>query len=983
MLKLTNIVKNYNVGDDTVKALKGISIEFRKNEFVAILGPSGCGKTTLLNIIGGLDKYTSGDLSINGRSTKMFKDSDWDSYRNHSIGFVFQSYNLIPHQTVLSNVELALTLSGVGKTERKKRAIEALKKVGLGDQLHKKPNQMSGGQMQRVAIARALVNDPEILMADEPTGALDSTTSVQIMDILKEIARDRLVIMVTHNPELAEKYATRIVRVLDGEIQSDSMPYSSEGEESHAEQMRIVGKKHQKSKKTSMSFGTALSLSLNNLMTKKGRTVLTSFAGSIGIIGIALILSVSTGFQTYINRVQEDALTSYPITINAEEIDMSSMLTTFMDANGSSGELSHELDKVYENRVMSDIMDTMSKMETRENNLVSFKEYLDGSEDIKEHVSSLQYVYDTGMNIYVTDKDGQIVNSNVLELISRLYSEMGVSAPTSTLSNMIQIEAWQELLSGMDGEMISQLMQEQYDVVYGRWPENYDEVVVVVDENNEISDMMLYTLGLKTIDEIIDDMEMAAEGEGEQISESSWSYEDVLGIDFRIILDCDKYQKSGSGYTDATQTEAGLKYLYDSDKSVKLKVVGIIRQSDTAMSAFMSSAVGYTSALTDYLVDRVENNELITAQKENPEVDVLSGLKFQVEGEEPTEEDIIAAVDEWESGLDASEKASVYTELLSIPDDAYLASAVEQFRGTLTPESETEMLVQAIMSQTQMDEDTIRSYVADMDEAEKEGYLNEVISASVIQQYAAQVTEQLSGYTQEELAAAFDAMELTSGQYRYLFENSVPSNVSESTYEEVLGLLGDVNRDAPKAIYIYTPTFEDKDAIADIITDYNETVSEEDKISYTDYVKILMSSITTIINAISYVLIAFVAISLVVSSIMIGIITYISVLERTKEIGILRAVGASKKDISRVFNAETLIVGFAAGAIGIGVSLLLLIPINLILHTLTGIESLSAILPVGGAVILVIISMALTLIAGLIPSGIAAKKDPVEALRTE
>ena len=978
MLKLTDIVKDYEVGNDVVHALKGISIEFRKNEFVAILGPSGCGKTTLLNIIGGLDKYTSGDLSINGKSTKQFNDADWDSYRNHSVGFVFQSYNLIPHQTVLANVELALTLSGVGKAERRKRAIDALNKVGLGDQLNKKPNQMSGGQMQRVAIARALVNDPEILMADEPTGALDSATSVQIMDLLKEVAKDRLVIMVTHNPELAEKYATRIVRCLDGEVISDSDPYVYNAEEEKNAEKKILGRK-----KTSMSFFTALSLSLNNLMTKKGRTILTSFAGSIGIIGIALILSVSTGVQTYINRVQEDTLSSYPITINAQEVDLTSMLTSLMSANQENQSETHELDAVYENRIMSDLMDALSRTETRENNLEKFKEFLENSDEIKEYASSIGYVYDTDMNVYVTDADGNIVKSDVLDLISRLYSELGVTASSSTLSSYMQMDAWQELLSGMDGELINPLMKERYEVVSGRWPENYDEVVVAVDENNEISDVMLYALGLKTMDQILDDMDAAASGEGDTIEEQSWSYDDILGLDLRIILNCDKYQKSGDGYIDATTTEAGLKYLYESDNSIKVKVVGIIRKSDNAVSSFLNGAVGYTSALTDYILDRVSSSELIAMQKENPDVDVLTGLKFPVEGEEPSEDEIKAAVDEWSASLSEQEKAVAYTQILSVPSDEYLSAGIEQFRQNLTPESEDEMLLQAIMSQTQMDEQTIRSYIEQMDEEEKEGYMTQIISAAVAQQYAAQAQEQLGAYTTEQLAAMYDATPLTTEQYSYVYENLLPATVSDSTYEQNLKLLGDVDKGSPSSIYIYASTFEDKDNISDLITTYNESAADEDQISYTDYVKLLMSSITTIINAISYVLIAFVAISLVVSSIMIGIITYISVLERTKEIGILRAVGASKRDISRVFNAETMIEGFVSGALGIIITLLLLIPINIILHSLTGIQILSAILPVGGAIILVAISIILTLIAGLIPSGIAAKKDPVEALRTE
>ncbi len=980
MLKLTNIVKDYSIGDEHVKALKGIDIEFRKNEFVAILGPSGCGKTTLLNIVGGLDKYTSGDLSIYNKSTKKFKDGDWDAYRNHSIGFVFQSYNLIPHQTVLANVELALTLSGVGKAERRRRAKEALQKVGLGDQLHKKPNQMSGGQMQRVAIARALVNDPEILLADEPTGALDSVTSVQIMDILKEISKDKLIIMVTHNPELAEQYASRIVRLLDGEIIADSDPYEGDAKSQRVHEVQNIKKSH----KTSMSFFTALSLSLNNLMTKKARTFLTSFAGSIGIIGIALIMSVSTGVQTYIDRVQEDTLSSYPITINAQEVDMTSLLTSMMETATGTSENTHELDAVYENQVMYEMMNSVNSMEIQENNLVAFKEFLNSSEEMKEYASAITYSYNANMNVYVTNAEGKIVKSDIVDLMAGIYAQMGITASDSIMSNYAQISAWQELLPATNGDPINDLMTEQYEVIEGRWPESYDEIVVVVNENNEISDMMLYGLGLKTADEIEKSMKAAANHEQVDISElKSWTYEDIMGIDFRVILDCDKYQRSGDHYIDATETEAGLKYLYDSENAIKLKVVGIIRPNEDAVSSFMTGAIGYTADLTEYIINKTNESALVIEQKENPEVDVILGLKFKVEGEEETAEEIKAAVDEWLSKQTAAEKAVVYTELASIPDDAYLLQTVAQYRQSLTPEAADQLILDAVVSQTQMDAETIQGYISQMDEATKEETLMQIISGMVMQQYAQEVSAQLGALSADQVAAMLDQMELTEVQYNYVYENHLPSTRSDSTYEANLKLLGSTDLSSPRAINIYASTFENKDFIAQLIDEYNEGAEEADKINYTDYVKLLMSSITTIISAISYVLIAFVAISLVVSSIMIGIITYISVLERTKEIGILRAVGASKRDISRVFNAETLIVGFVAGALGIGITLLLLIPINIILHTLTGIEILSAILPTGAAIALVVISMILTLIAGLFPSRIAAKKDPVVALRTE
>ena len=980
MLKLDNIVKDYDAGGEKVRALKGVSIEFRKSEFVAVLGQSGCGKTTLLNIIGGLDQYTSGDLSINGKSTKKFRDADWDTYRNHSVGFVFQSYNLIPHQTVLANVELALTLSGVGKAERRRRAVEALEKVGLGDQLKKKPNQMSGGQMQRVAIARALVNDPEILLADEPTGALDSQTSVQIMEILKEISKDKLIIMVTHNPDLAEKYASRTVRLLDGEIISDTDPFDGETADRSAE-VRSVNK----GKKTSMSFFTALSLSLNNLMTKKTRTILTSFAGSIGIIGIALILSVSTGVQNYIDRVQEDTLSSYPITINAQEVDMSQLMTSLRDTANGSAETDHDLDAVYESKIMYEMMNSVNSMETQKNNLVSFKDFIESGDEIKQYSSAISYSYAAPMNVYSTDPDGKIFKSDILDLMSGIYSAMGFQTTSSTLSNFMQINAWQELLAGMDGEPVNELMKEQYDVVSGRWPESYDEVVVVVSSRNEISDMMLYALGLKSLEDIQDAMTAAANQEQVDTSEfGSWTYDDILNLDFRVIPDCFKYQKSGDGYVDLSETDTGLKILYGSEDAIRLKVVGIVRPSANAVSTFLNGAVGYTSALTDEIIKRTNDSDIVRAQEDNPEVDVISGLKFQKEGEEPTDEEMHSAVDEWLKNRSAAEKAELYIELASIPTEEYLSATAAQYRATMDDAAVDNALMQAFVSQTQMDEATVMEYIKNMDAETKEDYLNQVLAAMITQQYAEGIQAQMAAMTAEQAAAMFDASAITDSQYEYIFENKLPPMRSDSTYDDNMKLLGQVDPDSPSSIFIYASTFENKDFISDAIEDYNNSVTEEtDKIVYTDYVKLLMSSVTTIISAISYVLIAFVAISLVVSSIMIGIITYISVLERTKEIGILRSVGASKKDVSRVFNAETLIVGFVAGALGIGITLLLILPINIVLHTLTGIDNLSAALPVGGAAALVIISMALTLIAGLIPSGIAAKKDPVVALRTE
>lgn len=663
---------------------------------------------------------------------------------------------------------------------------------------------------------------------------------------------------------------------------------------------------------------------------------------------------------------------------------MTSLMTSMMDTATDASDSEHELDAVYENQVMYEMMNSVNSMEVQNNNLVKFKEFLDSSEEIKEYASAITYSYDANMNVYVTNAEGDIVKSDIVDLMAGIYSQMGITASDSIMSNYAQLSAWQELLPSTSGELINDLMTEQYEIVEGRWPESYDEIVVVVNENNEISDMMLYALGLKTADEIEESMRVAANHEQVDTSElKSWTYDDILNLDFRVILDSDKYQRSGDRYIDASETEAGLKYLYDSENAIKLRVVGIIRPDDDAVSSFMTGAIGYTSDLTEYIITRTNESALVTEQKENPDVDVISGLKFKVEGEEETAEEIKLAVDEWFSTQSSAEKALVYTELASIPDDVYLMQSVAQYRQSLTPEAADQLILDAVVAQTQMNAETIQGYIAQMDEATKEETLMQIITAAVMQQYAAEVSTQLSALSVEQVAAMLDAMELTEEQYSYVFENHLPSTRSDSTLEENLKLLGSTDLDSPRSINIYAATFENKDFIAELIEEYNEGAEEADKINYTDYVKLLMSSITTIISAISYVLIAFVAISLVVSSIMIGIITYISVLERTKEIGILRAVGASKKDISRVFNAETLIVGFVAGALGIGITLLLLIPINIILHTLTGIEILSAILPTSAAVALVLISMILTLIAGLFPSRIAAKKDPVVALRTE
>ncbi len=981
MLTLRDIKKDYRVGDMTVPALKGVSIQFRKSEFVSVLGQSGCGKTTLLNIVGGLDQYTEGDLIINGVSTKKFKDSDWDSYRNHSIGFVFQSYNLIPHQSVLSNVELALTLSGVSKSERRKRAKEALEKVGLGDQLNKKPNQMSGGQMQRVAIARALVNNPDILLADEPTGALDSETSVQIMEILKEVAKDKLVIMVTHNPDLAEQYSSRIVRLLDGKIISDSDPY--EEEVKAVEQT----KKEKKAKKTSMSFLTALSLSFNNLLTKKGRTFMTAFAGSIGIIGIALILSVSTGVQEYIDSVQRDTLSSYPITMEAEVVDSSALLATMMGVDKEGNPISdHELDKVYANSTMYEMMNALTDMETKTNNLRKFKKYLEENEEIKQYISSVQYSYDMDLSVYTKDVDGKVVKADVNELMSMMMSSFGMASTMmeSMSSMMVGMDVWNEMMTGEDGELISQTVKEQYDLVYGEWPDAYNEVVVLVDRNNEVSDMVLYALGLTTMDVMMEATQdiMA----GKQVSQNlgPWTYEEICGMSFRVIPGSLKYQMQTNGsYVDLSASDAGLSYLYD-EKGVDLKVVGILRPNEDATATSMTGAIAYTTELTEYVMEQNAGSEILKAQLADPTVDVISGLPFETgEEEELSAEEKEAAVKAYFAGLDNSKKAELYGAIMATPSEAYLAEAVGAQLATMDDAALRGMLVQAFAQQMAVEAEQVQGYVTEMSAEEVQTYAYQVLAAVVTEQYAKGVQANLGTMTVEQLAGMFDMAKFTTEEYVNFYEEYLPKAYSESTYEENLKLLGYADPDSPSAINIYAETFENKDMIADLIAKYNENAAEEDVIEYTDYVALLMSSITTVINAISYVLIAFVAISLVVSSIMIGIITYISVLERTKEIGILRAIGASKKDISRVFNAETIIVGFVSGAIGILVTLGFIVIINIILHAVTGIENLNAVLPPMAAVILVGISMLLTFIAGLFPSKVAAKKDPVIALRSE
>ena len=972
MLSLKNIVKDYKTGDTEVHALRGIDIEFRENEFVAILGHSGCGKTTLLNIIGGLDQYTSGDLVINGKSTKNFTDGDWDTYRNHSIGFVFQSYNLIPHQTVLSNVELALTLSGVAPAERRARAIDALKKVGLGEQIYKKPNQMSGGQMQRVAIARALVNDPDILLADEPTGALDSDTSVQIMNILKEISEDKLIIMVTHNPDLAEAYASRIIRIKDGLIVGDSMPYDSGWEE---QPQAEPGKK-----KTSMSFFTALALSTNNLLTKKARTILTAFAGSIGIIGIALIMSLSNGIQNYIDKVQEDTLSSYPVTIQAESYDMSSMMTSLMGVHSEAEENKHENDAVYSSTILYDMMNSMISADKEVNNLKPFKEFLETDPEIGQYISSVQYSYDLDMNLYARDVDDNIVKTDITELLQNAMSLTfggDYSSYFSTFGQYYSVaDAWQEMLPGENGELINPLLKSQYDLIYGHWPENYDEVVLVVNKNNEVSDLVLYALGLKSNSALADDMQAFMDQENLNTELESWSYEDICSRVVRYIYPADQYsydEETGK-YVDLADEELGLRTLYNNGMDVKIS--GIIRQDEDAVSGMMSGSIGYTHALVEHVVNEAKNKDLVKRQLEDTTHDVFTGLPFLDDSDEAfSNSRKTEAAKDYIAAASDEELADVYVKYMSVPEDDYVQDLIDEQMADMTRSDIEDMVLKYYPEYSsmlsKMDDDTLFDYVGQM------------IGDQVKQQYAAQMEAMYRNLPDDKLADEFELLALEDDDYLWIYNNAMPPVYSDSTLKDNLKKLGYVDLDSPSIINIYVSTFEDKDSIADAIERYNDSVSDDDQISYTDYVALLMSSITTIINVISYVLIAFVAISLVVSSIMIGIITYISVLERTKEIGILRAIGSSKKDVSRVFNAETLIIGLAAGLIGIFMTVLLNIPINIIVHDLTGIMSLKSELPMVGGAALVLISVGLTFIAGLIPSSLAAKKDPVEALRTE
>ena len=1023
MLQIKNICKQYKTGNLIQKALDGVSLNLRDNEFVAILGPSGSGKTTLLNIIGGLDRYDSGDLIINGISTKKYKDRDWDSYRNHTIGFVFQSYNLIPHQTVLSNVELALTISGVSKAERRKRAKRALEQVGLGDQGHKKPNQMSGGQMQRVAIARALVNDPDILLADEPTGALDSETSIQVMNLLKEVAKDRLVVMVTHNPELAYEYATRIVELKDGVIRSDSNPFNVDNKTLKVPQHKNMGK-------SSMSLKTSLSLSFNNLKTKKARTILTSFAGSIGIIGIALILSLSNGVNQYIQSLEEETLSEYPLQIQSTGFDITSMMDT-----QSSDDSTKEDGEVQVFQMLTNIFSRVGS-----NDLTSLKEYLDSNKgDLSKYTKSVEYTYNVVPQIYSANTESiRQVNPD------QSFAALGLGASStsnSTMSSMMSTNVFYQMPQNTD------LYQEQYDVKAGRWPEKYNECVLVLNNNGKISDFMIYTLGLRDYSELDTMIQQFSQEEKVTVPDNSqsYSYDDIIGINFKLVnpSDCYQYDANYNIYRDKTDDQAYMKQLIDNGEN--LEIVGIVQPSDGANVTMLQSGIGYLPSLSDHVINQAQSSEIVQKQLATRDIDVFTGKRFDDPESSSLDMNSLFTVDSetlqsafsFDQSKISMDMYNVDFSQLSIDPSLLPSLDVDSLLGDIKFELTTDQInqiSQKIMTQFQqylkdnnltdqskMDE-YFRAYLqsdaaknliqSEMTALIQENGMAKQFAANLqsqMQTMMAQYSEVIANSLKQQLTTVMaDQMDNFSSQFQDAisidtskFASAIKVNMSEeelselmlslmsedsSSYENNLQKLGYASKDEPSGINIYPLDFESKQEVINVLDQYNENVEkvDEDKvITYTDYVGTLMSSVTDIINVISYVLIAFVAISLVVSSIMIGVITYISVLERKKEIGILRAIGASKRNISQVFNAETFIIGLFAGVLGIVITLLLLIPGNMIIHDIAGSQDVSAILPVTGAVVLIILSVVLTLIGGLIPAKKAALEDPVTALRTE
>ncbi len=911
MLQIKNISKRYITGALKQTALDEVTLNLRDNEFVSILGPSGSGKTTLLNIIGGLDRYDSGDLIINGISTKKYKDRDWDSYRNHTIGFVFQSYNLIEHQSVLSNVEIALTISGVKRKERRKRAKQALEKVGLGDHLHKRPNQLSGGQMQRVAIARALVNNPDILLADEPTGALDTETSIQVMELLKEVAQDRLVVMVTHNPELAEEYSTRIVNIRDGKIVGDTDPFDIDEEQQSSAVHKNMGK-------SSMSMFTSLSLSFRNLLTKKARTLLTSFAGSIGIIGIALILALSNGVNNYIVDVQKDTMSSYPIVLESQAMDLTSLVEMTDSAVSDLENLDHDMNAVYSDGTALELESSLTTSFT-ENNLTDFKKYLDNKEsEIHKYIgeNGIVYSYSPAFEVFTYDPDDVLLNTDgstlyaskgtqMLNMEKEMFENMGMST-----DSMAGFSNFDEILPGQD-ELISKIVYDNYEVIHGTWPQEYNEVILVLNERNEIPTSTLYQLGLLPSADYEELMKKIDAGEKVEIETETFSFEDICSKEYSLIPQCDLYVERDNGTFEFIGDDlADVEEILDS--SMKLKITGVIKPVKDAENLTISGNLAYTRALTEYLIDHTDNSPVVKAQLASPEINVLSNLKFAPEDDEARIEDTKTYL----AQMGVSDKAKICKDMLSM------------------------------------------MYMQNPDAAQQMMQLGETELAALLDGY-------LQNPEDDVLLSIYD---------RY---------ISTGDYDDNMTSFGVISVDAPASIALYCDSFEAKDSIADCIEDYNKSATEENKITFTDYIGLLLSSVTTIVNVISYVLVAFVSVSLVVSSIMIGIITYISVLERTKEIGILRAVGASKRNISQVFLSETFIIGLCAGLIGVGITLLLLIPANAIIHTVAGTTIVSAALPVNAAVILVLLSVLLTAFAGLFPAKKAARKDPVTALRTE
>ena len=1062
MLQIRKISKEYRTGDLVQKALNDVSLNLRDSEFVSILGPSGSGKTTLLNIIGGLDRYDSGDLIINNVSTKNYKDRDWDSYRNHTVGFVFQSYNLIPHQTVLANVELALTIGGISKKERRKRALQALEAVGLKEQAHKKPNQMSGGQMQRVAIARALVNDPNILLADEPTGALDTETSVQVMELLKKVAKDRLVVMVTHNPELAEEYSTRIVRLKDGNIIDDSDPF-------HPDLKTLEPPKHKNLGKASMSFLTALSLSLNNLLTKKARTILTAFAGSIGIIGIALILSLSTGFQNYINQIQEETLTSYPLSVYKETADVTSSLLSMVSGGGES----KGTDIVEEQQYISTMFSNVGT-----NDLKSFKEYLKDNEDeVDKMVSLVQYTYSVSPLIFTTDCNDKIAQLNPNTLLSSISGSSSGSLMSTVQSSR----------SSIFNEMIDdqKALEEQYDVLAGEWPDAYDEAIIVLSEPNGISDLLVYSLGLRDNAELKDMIAKLIAGESVENNNESmeFTYDELMDIPLKVV-DASasyRYNEEYDIYEDMSDDQEYMQEVYDN--SLDLKIVGIVCPKKGSSSMSLSTGVAYTKELTEYVIEKAEESEIVKKQMANRDVNVFSGKRFDDESEESglKFEDMITVDTEMLSSAfgvnisedDISNMTQGYMTQISNAITTDTSAAKNAFKSTLVTMASdmlndymdanyNEIMQCAVIKKSQVDsvvnsymqsddckallssleadylipQDTFSSMYSEILKGILQGYIgmastnpddadpgafltSELVAAMVPQlaemdevstasnQIAAAMTEavmqktiltkvgELSGELMGSMANAFHVdEEAIAGAFQFnlseeelsrLMETMTSSGV-EKNADTNLTTLGYQNIDEPTSISFYFVDFDSKEAFVEFLDEYNgkmESFDEEKVISYTDITGILMSSVSTIVDSVTYVLIAFVSISLVVSSIMIGIITYISVLERTKEIGVLRAIGASKKNISSIFNAETFIVGLCSGLLGVGVTLALVPPINYVIHSVTNNYDINAVLPAEGAVTLVVLSIILTLISGLIPSKQAAKKDPVLALRSE